>query len=192
MLEGSLLYSQPALPCLSDLIEKHFFVWQVTAILYANPGWDVASGGQLRIWLPPGASPHASSQSDSAVQPQQLQHNQLNDACQQGRLSTATTPASLQAGEGVAAQQHAAEQQKAQPSACSNDTARTDASFPQPQQAGQDNSHSWNATSLENVSMQHAQQPDAASLHNQHDSTATVGILDSFRDFNHGEPGPTE
>lgn len=166
----------------------------MTAILYANPGWDLSSGGQLRVWLPPEASSssHASSESDSAVQPQQLQQTQPTNTCQQEHLSTATMPASVQAGDGVAAQQDAAEQQKAQPSACSCDTAHADAPFPQPQQAGQDNSHSWNAMSLENVSMQHAQQPDAASVHNQHDSTATVGIPDSFQDFNHCEPGHTE
>ena len=29
---------------------------QVTAILYANPSWAPAHGGELRMWIPPGAS----------------------------------------------------------------------------------------------------------------------------------------
>ena len=166
----------------------------MTAILYANPGWDLSSGGQLRIWLPPGASSsfQASSQSDSIVQPQQLQQIQPTDYCQQGQLSTVTTAASVQAGDNVAAQQDAAEQQKAQQSECSSGTAHADASSPQAQQAGQDICHSLKAMSFEEVSLQHAQQPDAASGHNQHDSSATAGIPDSFQDFNHCEPGHTE
>lgn len=28
-------------------------VMQVTAILYANPGWSPSDGGKLRLWPPP-------------------------------------------------------------------------------------------------------------------------------------------
>ena len=166
----------------------------MTAILYANPGWDFSSGGQLRIWLPPGvsSSPHASSQSDSALQPQQLQHDQPTDTCQQEHLSTATMPASVQAGDNVAAQQEATEQQKAQQSAYSNGTAHTDASPQQAQQAGQDICHCQKATSSDKDSLKHAQHPDAASVHNQQNSTPTAGVSDSLPDFNHSESCHTE
>ncbi|KAL0049263.1 hypothetical protein WJX82_009993 [Trebouxia sp. C0006] len=45
---------------------------RVTAILYANPNWRPARGGQLRIWLPPGASsPSASPPPGTTDEPQQ-------------------------------------------------------------------------------------------------------------------------
>lgn len=34
----------------------------MTAILYANPDWTPAHGGELRLWLPPGASDRHSSE----------------------------------------------------------------------------------------------------------------------------------
>lgn len=45
--------------------------WQVTAILYANPDWAPGHGGELRLWIPPGASDRrhtdASSMDDRAM-----------------------------------------------------------------------------------------------------------------------------
>ena len=36
---------------------KGRWVVQVTAILYANPGWSPADGGKLRLWPPPMIDP---------------------------------------------------------------------------------------------------------------------------------------
>ncbi|KAL0038444.1 hypothetical protein WJX77_006579 [Trebouxia sp. C0004] len=67
---------------------------RVTAILYANPGWRPADGGQLRIWLPPGASsPSASPPLGRTDEAQQSALDLTNDQ----ELSAPTVSASLQA-----------------------------------------------------------------------------------------------
>ncbi|DBB06133.1 TPA: hypothetical protein ACH3X3_009687 [Trebouxia sp. C0006] len=90
---------------------------RVTAILYANPNWRPARGGQLRIWLPPGASsPSASPPPGTTDEPQQ---SALGSPEGQD-LSAATASASSQADGKTAGQQHAPECQEAQHSAHSS------------------------------------------------------------------------
>jgi len=89
----------------------------VTAILYANPDWRPANGGQLRIWLPPGASsPSASPHPGRTDEPQQS----ALDLPDGQHLSAATVSASPQANGKAAGQQHAPEWQEVQHSAHSN------------------------------------------------------------------------
>ena len=89
----------------------------MTAILYANPNWRPARGGQLRIWLPPGASsPSASPPPGTTDEPQQ---SALGSPEGQD-LSAATASASSQADGKTAGQQHAPECQEAQHSAHSS------------------------------------------------------------------------
>ena len=71
---------------------------QVTAILYANPEWAPAHGGELRLWLPPAASDRCSSEGASvANNPAPHQHNNgspaLHDHTAPDRLHNATTSA---------------------------------------------------------------------------------------------------
>lgn len=90
---------------------------RVTAILYANPDWRPANGGQLRIWLPPAASsPSASPPPGRTNEPQQTAL-ELPDG---QHLSAATVSASPQANGKTAGQQHATECQEALHSAQSN------------------------------------------------------------------------
>ena len=44
------------------LLKASLLQQQVTAILYANPHWAPAHGGELRLWLPPDASDRCSSE----------------------------------------------------------------------------------------------------------------------------------
>ncbi len=89
----------------------------MTAILYANPDWRPAHGGQLRIWLPPGASsPSASPPPGTTDEPQQS----ALDLPDGQDLSAATVSASLQANGKAAGPQHAPECQEAQHSAHSS------------------------------------------------------------------------
>ena len=71
---------------------------QVTAILYANPDWAPAHGGELRLWLPPDASDRCSSEGASGsnnAAPDQ--HNNgspaLHDHAAPDRLNNATMSA---------------------------------------------------------------------------------------------------
>ena len=51
----------------SRLLKALSLQQQVTAILYANPDWVPAHGGELRLWLPPGATDQCSSKSASVA-----------------------------------------------------------------------------------------------------------------------------
>ena len=48
-----------------SLLKALLLQQQVTAILYANPDWTPAHGGELRLWLPPDASDRCSSEGAS-------------------------------------------------------------------------------------------------------------------------------
>jgi len=84
--------------------------------LYANPHWHPANGGQLRIWLPPGASSPSASPPPGRGDEPQTAFDLPDGQC----LSAATASASLQANGRATGQQHATECQEVQHSAHSS------------------------------------------------------------------------
>ena len=86
------------------LLKGLFLHCQVTAILYANPDWVLAHGGELRLWIPPGASDRHNT--DASVDDHGVpdKHNNGSasvpqlDYADQARTRSASSPSSYDLG----------------------------------------------------------------------------------------------
>ncbi len=151
----------------------------MTAILYANPDWRPAHGGQLRIWLPPGASsPSASPPPGTTDEPEQS----ALDLPEGQDLSAATVSAAPQANGKAAGQQHAPECQEAQHSAHSNNSDAAPAHLLTEQELCDSRSTASDCLQApKEASLWHEQLPGDADSHCQCNG-AVSGLSDRLQD----------
>jgi len=140
----------------------------VTAILYANPDWAPANGGQLRLWLPPGSLNIASNGDHNDEE-----GAQQSCAAQQAskHMSRAAVPTSHQTDD-AAPQRDVAAEQKPQRhlhingrDAAGASVAHTDIAHTDTCSSNVEHHKDPVSSPLQDSATEHARQPAAAILH---------------------------